>query len=65
MLWIDVKDIDIKPPTYRPILCYCPDWNNSGYQVAYYSKGEFYYEGSLNGEFHYYVQKWFVFLEAE
>jgi hypothetical protein len=65
MFWIDARDETIKPPTDRPILCYCPGWNNAGYQVAYYSKGRFDYDESPNETFNDHVEQWFVFLEAD
>jgi len=65
MFWIDVNNDEIKPPSYRPVLCFCPGWNNSGYQVANYSNKKFEYDEDPNGNFHKYVKEWFVFLEAE
>ena len=35
--WIDVNSGEL-PPVEQPILCYCPEWSETGYQVARWSE---------------------------
>ena len=37
MNWIDVNS-SVKPPENRVLLCYCPEWSETGYQVARWSE---------------------------
>lgn len=63
--WID-KDSGIIPPTNRPLLCYCPEWSETGYQVAYFNKADgFYYHEQPNDIFPELIEKWAIFLEAD
>ncbi len=34
------------------VLCRCPNWCSTGYQVARWNGSEFYYEDDPNGSFH-------------
>ena len=62
--WIDV-DSGIVPPENRPLLCYCPEWSETGYQVARYRKNiGFYYYEEPNDVFSDLVEKWAIFIEA-
>jgi hypothetical protein len=49
----------------RPVLCYCPEWNDSGYQVAFWNGKEFIYPEQPNERFGGYVERWALFLEAD
>ncbi len=62
--WIDVSDYR-KPPCYRVILCYCPDWCDESYQIARWDGKKFEYDSQPNNDFDKYVQSWCLFLEAE
>lgn len=64
MEWIEKKS-KVKPPMARPILCHCPGWNDTGYQIAHYSGSEFYYDEQPNDMFHDEVIAWALFLEAD
>jgi hypothetical protein len=64
MNWIKKKNV-IKPPKGRPLLCYCPDWNDSGYQVAFWNGDRFWYNEEPNEYFDDEVIEWTLFLEAE
>ena len=65
MKWIDKKS-EVKPPKgRRPILCYCPSWNDSTYQVAYYDGNQFYYDEQPNDDFDEEVVSWTLFMEAD
>lgn len=48
------------PDDYRDVVCFCPEWNNSGYQIAYYdhNEGKFRYAEQLNDSFDSYVISW-------
>jgi len=63
MNWIDVEDVT--PPKDRPLLCYCPEWSETGYQVAEWNGKEFYYAEQMNDMFSETVEKWLVFYEAD
>jgi len=66
MNWIKAaKDNKIKPPPFRPIICYCPEWNCSGYQIAQWNTKEFEYEEQPNDMFSDLVEEWALFMEAD
>jgi len=46
-------------------LCYCPEWNEEGYQVAVWKGKEFTYGGQPNEMFDGLVLSWNIFLEAD
>lgn len=62
--WIDSED-KVKPNVARTVLAYCPDWNNSGYQVCYWDGKVFRYDEEPNDDFHTYVNSWAIFMEAD
>lgn len=64
MDWIDI-DSKIKPSINRPVLCYCPEWSELGYQVAEWNGKEFEYSEQPNDLFNGLVLKWNIFLEAD
>lgn len=64
MNWINVTD-ERKPYTNRPVICYCPDWSDIGYQVAQWDGKEFYYEDQPNDMFNRHVKSWALFMEAD
>jgi hypothetical protein len=64
MRWIDASEI-AKPKYGVNVLCYCPDWNDSGYQVATFKAGKFEYDEDPNGSFGDHVEKWTLFMEAD
>lgn len=53
------------PPRNRVLLCFCPEWSDTGYQVAKWNGKEFYYDEMPNGMFSEHVAKWTLFLEAD
>jgi len=55
---------DETPPQTRPLLCHCPDWNESGYQVANHDGSKFYYADAPNDDFDETVESWSLFVEA-
>ena len=69
MKWIDVNSGEL-PPVGQPILCYCPEWSETGYQVARWSEEtgfyyyEYYYE-EPSEQFCDLVEKWAVFETAD
>ena len=65
MNWINVASSEIKPPRDRAILCFCAEWNDSGYQVAKWSGTQFYYDEQSNNLFDGYVTDWAIFMEAD
>lgn len=65
MKWIDVNSGEF-PPVGQPILCYCPEWSETGYQVARWSEETgFYYYEEPNEQFGDLVEKWAVFETAD
>ncbi len=52
--WIDVNS-SVKPPENRVLLCYCPEWSETG----------FYYYEEPNEQFGDLVEKWAVFETAD
>ena len=64
MKWIDVNS-SVKPPENRVLLCYCPEWSETGYQVARWSEAGFYYYEEPNEQFGDLVEKWAVFETAD
>lgn len=64
MQYISVKS-KIVPPLNRVLLCYCPDWCETGYQVAYFDGKKFTYSDCPNNDFSENVISWKVFLEAD
>lgn len=62
--WIDVGDIE-PPQNKRPLICYCPNWCDIGYQIAYWNGDEFHYEDQPNDNFNMHVEAWAIFLEAD
>ena len=63
MIWQTVKMCE--PVVDRNVLCYCPDWNESGYQVAYWDGISFLYDEQPNKYFNKYVISWAMFSKAE
>ena len=63
MRWIDIED-SAKPKFGIFVLCHCPEWNESGYQVAQFKAGRFEYDEDPNGSFGDYVKSWALFMEA-
>ena len=61
--WIDVGDVT--PPRNRTLLCYCPEWNETGYQVAKWNGKEVYYAEQASDMFSETVEKWAIFFEAD
>ena len=62
--WIDVNS-SVKPPENRVLLCYAPEWSETGYQVARWSEETgFYYYEEPNEQFRDLVEKWAVFETA-
>jgi len=59
------QDRLVEPPRTELLLCYCPEWCESGYQVAEYTGKRFYYAEQSNDMFDECVQKWSLFEEAE
>ena len=64
MNWIE-NELQIKPTINKPVLCYCPDWNDEHYVVAAWSGKEWSYDGQLNDAFTDYVVSWALFMEAD
>lgn len=64
MNWVDAES-KIKPSINRVVLAYCPEWCDSGYQVCFWNGKVFMYEDQPNNNFHSYVDKWSIFLEAD
>lgn len=64
MNWIEATS-EVKPFSDRPIICYCPDWNESGYQIAKWEHGKFQYDEDPNGSFDEHVEQWCSFMEAD
>jgi len=62
--WVGVES-KIKPQVGRLVLCYCPEWNEEGYQVAVWKGKEFTYGGQPNEMFDGLVLSWNIFLEAD
>ena len=56
--WIKNLDSKIKPQTNIPVICSCPDWCISGYQIGYWNGREFRYENQPNDTFGKYVEMW-------
>ena len=52
-------------PMNRNLICYCPDWCDSGYQIAHHNGLEFVYDEQHNDLFSDHVEKWAIFLEAD
>ena len=65
MNWINVASSEAKPPIDRPLLCFCPEWCELGYQAAKWSGTQFYYDEQPNELFDGYVTDWAIFLEAD
>lgn len=63
MNWMSVNGV--KPPKNRVLLCYCPEWCESGYQVAEWNGKRFVYEEEPNEIFDQHVKEWSIFLEAD
>lgn len=64
MNWIKSTD-KIKPQKGRVVLCYCPGWNDLGYQVGVWDGHGFCYEEQPNEMFSDYVESWAIFTEAD
>ena len=62
--WIDVIG-GVTPPEGRSLICYCPDWNETGYQVAIWNGDVFYYYEQTSDNFNAHVEKWALFFEAD
>ncbi len=61
-MWTLVEESK-KPERRKNVLAYCPDWNNSGYQVCYWNGTKFVYDEQPNDDFNDYVLEWFPFEE--
>ncbi len=64
MNWIDIES-EVKPQKGRVVLCYCPGWNDTGYQVAQWDGNKFFYDEQPNTLFSDYVESWNIFMEAD
>jgi hypothetical protein len=64
MNWIKVED-NIKPQIGRVVICYCPEWCSSGYQIAFWNGKEFYFDEQPNDMFNDLVESWTIFMEAD
>lgn len=64
--WFHITD-STRPMKGRLVLCYCPEWCNSGYQVAYFDEdqGGFYYDEQPNSQFNDCVEAWSLLGEYE
>jgi hypothetical protein len=62
--WIDVTG-KTKPQKDRVLICYCPEWCDSHYQVAHWNGNEFVYDEQPNDMFSGMVEKWAIFYEAD
>ena len=56
---------NVEPPKNRPIIAYCPDWCDMGYQACKWNGKEFYYDEQPNDMFHENVAAWALFMEVE
>jgi len=66
MQWINrASHPDITPPTDRPLLCFCQEWSDIGYQAAMYKDGRFVYDEQPNEMFDQCVTDWTIFIEAD
>ena len=65
MNWISRSNQEIKPPIDRALLCYCPEWNDSGYQIATFNGREFEYDEMPNEMFDALVTDWTIFIEVD
>jgi hypothetical protein len=64
MKWIDVNSGEL-PPVEQPILCYCPEWSETGYQCCKWNGDVFYYDEQSSDNFNAHVEKWTLFFEAD
>lgn len=64
MIWINICD-KVLPPKHRTLICYCPDWCASQYQIAYFDGNKFCYDEQPNDDFNVYVTQWALLLEAD
>jgi hypothetical protein len=61
--WIDLSS-ELNPPINRPIIVYCPEWSDTGYEIVTWNGGEF--ECETHGfEVSKHVQRWALFMEAD
>ena len=61
--WIRVSDM--KPARGDKVLCYCPDWCDTEYQIAMFDGKKFYYEDQPNDMFDGLVVAWSYFGEYQ
>lgn len=47
-----------EPKQNEDLICFCPNWNEIGYQIARYEDGEFTYPEQPNNWFHENVIGW-------
>jgi len=59
--WVRVDTM--KPGRGALVICYCPDWCSTAYQVAKFSGKEFSYEDQPNDMFDQHVVAWSYFDE--
>jgi hypothetical protein len=62
--WVKPTEANKKPPKNRPLLAYCPDFCEVGYEVVIWNGHHF--SNELHGTaIHDYVQQWSLIYEAE
>jgi len=62
--WINCIDTRPNPPRHKPLLAYCPDFCETGYEVVTWDGHNFSTE--VHGTaIHDYVQQWSLIFEAE
>jgi len=60
--WMNKNDM---PPIDRPLICYCPEWCEEGYQIGVYNGKVFTYNAKPNEMFDSLVEQWALFMEAD
>ena len=65
MHWVDVDNENVKPPVNRVLICFCPEWSETKYQVAFFNGTTFYYPEQPNDMFNDLVEQWAIFYEAD
>jgi len=64
MYWLNNVEDEVKPRIGQNVLCFCPDWCNSAYQVANWNGKRFEYDEMPNDMFDGLVVGWAAFMEA-
>lgn len=62
--WIPVTS-EVKPEPFRHVIAYCPEWNQSGYEVCYWNGSQFWSDDACSDDFDGYVEQWSLFMEAD